>query len=170
MKILIAFSLCCGGFATAQNIPNDKIIPPASLFGDRFDRSENEQKWNEYLDGKPIEISGDYEIIRLEFTEALLATLLIVVCKDSETAVANFKDGRKKMVDKGMSTLSEVVKTKDRQSFTIETLGRHACSIVLKNVHFVINDPVANLSKDEVVEWKRKIRRVSYIRNQACSW
>lgn len=141
----------------SSQIPGDRIVPPDSLFGDSYDRSENEPEWNEYLDGKAIDLSDSHVVILLSFTDASLATLLIVAYPTPEGSFGNFLDGRQAMEKKQpLVKLSPVMETEGGSYFTGEVLGRHTCSMVISNVHFVINDPGGNLSKETVMEWSNR--------------
>lgn len=141
--------------ASAQ-VPGDKIVPPDSLFGDKYDRTYNEPEWNLYLEGKPLDLSESHVAIEFSFTSAPLATLLIVAYPDEAGAVANFADGRAGMEEQPLVKLSPVQEVENGKFFTSEVLGRHLCSMVISNVHFVINDPGGDLPATTVMEWSNR--------------
>jgi len=139
-----------------SQVPGDKIVPPDSLFGDKYNRTYNEPEWNSYLEGEPLDLSESHIAMELSFTNAPLATLLIIAYPDEAGAVANFEDGRTAMEEQTVVKLSPVQELENGKFFTSEVLGRHMCSMVISNVHFVINDPGGILPAATVMEWSNR--------------
>ena len=134
-------------------VPGDRIVPPESLFGDKYDRSDNEPEWNEYIDGKPLDISKPPVGLQLSFSKASLATLLIIAYPNEEGAMDNFMGGRNQMEKQPFVKLSPLKDVQSGKYYTTQVFGRNSCSMVISNVHFVINDPGGDLSAEKVLEW-----------------
>ena len=148
----LIFYFLLATFACSQ-VPGDRIVPPESLFGDKYDRSDNEPEWNEYIDGKPLDISKPPVGLQLSFSKASLATLLIIAYSIEEEALNNFMGGRIQMEKQPLVKLSPVQNVQNGKYYTTQVLGRSSCSMVISNVHFVINDPGGDLSEEKVLEW-----------------
>lgn len=103
-----------------------------------------------------MDLSESHVAMEFSFTAAPLATLLIVAYPDEAGAVANFADGRAGVEEQLLVKLSPVQEVENGKFFTSEVLGRHMCSMVISNVHFVINDPGGDLPATTVMEWSNR--------------
>ncbi len=139
--------------AAYSQVPGDRIVPPETLFGDKYNRADNEPEWDEYIDGKPLDISKPPVGLQLSFSKASLATLLIIAYSNEEGAMKNFMDGYTQMGKQPLVKLSPLKDVLRGKYYTTQVLGRNSCSMVISNVHFVINDPGGDLSAEKVLEW-----------------
>ncbi|HRH97474.1 MAG TPA: hypothetical protein PLB55_16150 [Prosthecobacter sp.] len=142
--------------AAIADIPGDRVIPPATLFAEVYDRTDNEPEWDEYLDGKPLDLSKTHVALELAFSKAPLATLLIIAYPSEDGAMKNFMGGREQMEKQPLVALSPLTDVKDGRYFTTQVMGRSSCSMVISNVHFVINDPGGDLSTKTVLDWSNR--------------
>ncbi|OYW31681.1 MAG: hypothetical protein B7Z47_00270 [Chthoniobacter sp. 12-60-6] len=155
MKFCVIFCFLIAAVAHSQ-VPGDRIVPPGTLFGETYDRSDNEPEWDEYIDGTPLHLGESPTGLQLCFSKASLATLLIVAYSSEEGALKNFMGGRVQMEKQPAVKLSPVSDVQAGKYFTTQVLGRHSCSMVIANVHFVINDPGGDLSGEKVLEWSNR--------------
>ena len=68
----------------------------------------------------------------------------------------NFLGGRAQMEKQPLVKLSAVKDVKGGKYYSTQALGRHSCSMVVLNVHFVVNDLGGDLSAEDVLDWSNR--------------